>query len=74
MNELQRIRQLFSESIETKQAALPVLEEPLGLAAELMTEALLSGRKILSCGNGGSAADAAREVAARPSSRVQAPV
>lgn len=58
MNELQRIRQLFSQSIETKQAALPVLEEPLGLAAELMTEALLSGRKILSCGNGGSAADA----------------
>jgi len=36
MNELQRIRQLFAQSIEVKQTALPLLEEPIELAAELM--------------------------------------
>lgn len=40
-------------AIETLRAQLPVLER---IAAE-MTQALLSGKKVLWCGNGGSAAD-----------------
>jgi phosphoheptose isomerase len=35
------------------------LESQIGKAAELITNCLTSGRKVLACGNGGSAADAA---------------
>src|SRR5579864_9760602 len=35
------------------------LEEPLLRAADLITSCLAGGRKLLVCGNGGSAADAA---------------
>jgi D-sedoheptulose 7-phosphate isomerase len=38
--------------------SLSALEEPLGRAAELVLCALTSGKKILICGNGGSASDA----------------
>jgi phosphoheptose isomerase len=58
MDDLQRVQQLFSESIEVKHAALQCLDRPLCDAASLMSDALLSGHKILTCGNGGSAADA----------------
>lgn len=34
------------------------LEEPLQRAARLVTDCLMSGKKVLTCGNGGSAADA----------------
>ncbi len=54
----QRIRDHFLESIETKQRALGVIAPLVGRAAELASAALLENRKILSCGNGGSAADA----------------
>jgi phosphoheptose isomerase len=37
---------------------LPALEAPLERAAALVLEALLAGRKLLICGNGGSASDA----------------
>lgn len=53
----ERVRRHFEESIATKQAATalaPVIVE----AAALMTRSLLEDGKILSCGNGGSAADA----------------
>ena len=53
-----KVQQLFSASIETKQQAQPVLAEPIAHAVELMVSALRRGNKILSCGNGGSAADA----------------
>lgn len=53
-----KVQQLFSASIETKQQAQPVLAEPIAHAVELMVAALRRGNKILSCGNGGSAADA----------------
>jgi D-sedoheptulose 7-phosphate isomerase len=49
---------LFEESIRTKQAAAPLLAEPLARAARLIVERLLQGAKVLSCGNGGSAGDA----------------
>lgn len=54
----QRIREHFHESIETKQRAVDVLAPVVVRAAELAGTALAGGGKILSCGNGGSAADA----------------
>src|SRR5690554_6252718 len=53
-----RIRQLFTDSIETKTRAMDVLGPPIEQASQLMVNALLNERKILSCGNGGSAGDA----------------
>ena len=58
MNPIKLIEQTFAESIKTKQDALPVIAGPVSDAALLMTSALVSGNKILTCGNGGSAADA----------------
>lgn len=53
-----RINKHFVESIEAKRRALEVLAAPIAQAIELMTAALANDRKILACGNGGSAADA----------------
>ncbi|APZ42132.1 phosphoheptose isomerase [Acidihalobacter ferrooxydans] len=53
-----RIQQHFTDSIATKQRALEVLAEPIERAAQRMTQAIIEGHKILSCGNGGSAGDA----------------
>ena len=50
--------QLFEASIETKHAAKEILADPIAAAVERMTTAFSAGNKILSCGNGGSAADA----------------
>ena len=55
---LQRVRQMFAESIETKMKAAETLPEAIIAAGECMVESLLNGGKILSCGNGGSAGDA----------------
>jgi len=55
---LARVRRQFQESAQTKLDAMEVLAEPLALSAELMAHCLLANGKILSCGNGGSAADA----------------
>jgi len=48
----------FTESANLKLAASQALVAPLARGAELMAETLRAGGKILSCGNGGSAADA----------------
>jgi D-sedoheptulose 7-phosphate isomerase len=53
-----RIAAHFAESAQLKLAAAEALTEPLVRASHLMVETLRSGGKILSCGNGGSAADA----------------
>lgn len=53
-----RIAAHFQDSIEAKQAALPVLVGPIHSAAEKMVASLQAGGKILTCGNGGSAGDA----------------
>ncbi|HEV3008546.1 MAG TPA: phosphoheptose isomerase [Burkholderiales bacterium] len=53
-----RIAAHFAESANLKLAASQALTEPLARAAQLMVDALRGGGKILSCGNGGSAADA----------------
>ncbi len=53
-----RIGRQFTESAETKLRAIEQLAAPIARAAELMVKSLLANGKILSCGNGGSAADA----------------
>ncbi len=58
MNLLERIEKNFNESIATKQAAATTLQNPIALAAQIITQSLLAGGKTLSCGNGGSAGDA----------------
>ncbi|HET7649684.1 MAG TPA: phosphoheptose isomerase [Gammaproteobacteria bacterium] len=52
-----RVIRLFNDSIATKQAALNTLVTPIVNAGRLMASALKAGNKIMSCGNGGSAAD-----------------
>jgi len=54
----ERIGGHFRESIDVKQKAVEVLTAPIHLAGDAMVQCLLNGGKILSCGNGGSAADA----------------
>lgn len=58
MNLSERIAQQFVDSIDTKKRSLELLADPIERAVELMTAALSNDRKILACGNGGSAADA----------------
>ncbi len=55
---IEQIRQHFLDSIETKQRSVDELAPEIARAGHLMSMALLDGHKILSCGNGGSAADA----------------
>ncbi len=54
----ERIQQHFQHSIETKVNSQSVLPPAIERASQLMVNALLSGGKILTCGNGGSAGDA----------------
>lgn len=58
MSVVKIIEETFAASIKTKQEALAVIAGPISDAALLMTGSVLAGNKILSCGNGGSAADA----------------
>lgn len=53
-----RIINQFTDSIQTKQDALGELCELIELASQRMVAALLNDRKILTCGNGRSAASA----------------
>lgn len=55
---VENIKKSFTESIQTKIAAAEALPEPIAKAAKMMIDALIRGNKILSCGNGGSAAAA----------------
>ena len=52
-----RIRDQFEESVELKRLARETMSEPLAAAVALLIAALDADRKILICGNGGSAAD-----------------
>lgn len=58
MNPQDHVKQLFRDSIQTKQDALEILADPIAAGAQVMINTLVSGGKIMSCGNGGSAADA----------------
>ena len=53
-----RVKKHFFDSIETKQKAAATMSEDIVRAIKLMHQALSSEKKILACGNGGSAADA----------------
>jgi D-sedoheptulose 7-phosphate isomerase len=52
------IEQHFRDSIATKEQGALVLPPKIDAAAKLMINALIDNKKILSCGNGGSAGDA----------------
>ena len=58
MDPVQRVIENFNDSIKLKTDAAPVLAPLIANAADLMAKCLLQEHKILSCGNGGSAADA----------------
>lgn len=58
MEIISHIKNLFQQSIETKQRSQEALAPVIAHAAEMMADSLLNERKILSCGNGGSACDA----------------
>jgi len=58
MDLFQRIKHNFDESVQTKIASRDALVDAIAQAGELIVQCLLGNHKILSCGNGGSAADA----------------
>jgi D-sedoheptulose 7-phosphate isomerase len=58
MDPVERIRRHFSECADLMARSGAALAEPIARAAQLMTHCLLQERKLLVCGNGGSAADA----------------
>lgn len=58
MTSLEIIDRLFAASIDSKRVSAPVLGKPIADAAAAMVDCLRAGGKVLSCGNGGSAADA----------------
>ena len=57
MDLITRISENFSESAHLKLQAMDALAGPIAAAAERMVQCLKRDGKILSCGNGGSAAD-----------------
>jgi D-sedoheptulose 7-phosphate isomerase len=52
-----RIRQQFTDSAQTKLAAVDTMAAPIAAAVEAMVAAIRAGGKIMACGNGGSAGD-----------------
>jgi D-sedoheptulose 7-phosphate isomerase len=58
MDLISRINQHFTDSAQLKLQAMELLAGPLASASEHMVQCLMKEGKILSCGNGGSAADA----------------
>lgn len=53
-----RVKHHFVESMNTLREAMEPMAPLIAAAGERMAQALLADRKILACGNGGSAADA----------------
>lgn len=60
MDSIRRIQDNFKEGIDIKLKSCDLLAPLIARAAEMMTACLLSERRIYSCGNGGSAAEAQR--------------
>lgn len=58
MDLISQISQHFTDSAQLKLQAMELLAGPLASASERMVQCLMKEGKILSCGNGGSAADA----------------
>ena len=57
MDLISRISHHFTESAHLKLQAMDALAAPIASAAERMAQCLMRDGKIMSCGNGGSAAD-----------------
>jgi phosphoheptose isomerase len=55
---IQRVGALFAEHMQLSAEAAETQASPIALAAECIVNSLLGGGKVLSCGNGSSAADA----------------
>jgi D-sedoheptulose 7-phosphate isomerase len=53
-----RVSRHFSDSAQTKLAAIDALAPQIVRATQVMVQCLMANGKILACGNGGSAADA----------------
>lgn len=53
-----RVKDIFEDSIQTTRSVIDELSPLIADAATQMFQALVAGRKIMACGNGGSAADA----------------
>ena len=58
IDHLERIRGHFNDSAALKQMAAQTMAAPIARAGAILTDCLFADGKILSCGNGGSAADA----------------
>ncbi len=58
MNIEKNIASLFEDSINTKKDSITVLTPKIAIATKIMADAIKNKNKIMSCGNGGSAADA----------------
>lgn len=58
MDLISRISLQFHDSAQAKIRAVEELAGPIAASVETMVQALMAGGKIMSCGNGGSAADA----------------
>ena len=58
MDLVARVRQQFEDSVATHLESIEAVAPSIARAAELVTAQLLGERKLLACGNGGSAADA----------------
>lgn len=58
MDLVSRVVEHFSESAHLKLECMDALAPPIAAAAQLMVDCLKADGKILTCGNGGSAADA----------------
>ncbi|MGZ5047086.1 MAG: phosphoheptose isomerase [Usitatibacter sp.] len=57
MDHVANLRKHFDEGIELRQRMAQTLPAKLARAGEALAQALKAGKKVLSCGNGGSAAD-----------------
>lgn len=58
MDPIERVSAHFQASIDVKQQSAAMLAPAIARAAARIATAVTSGHKVLSCGNGGSAADA----------------
>lgn len=58
MDPIERVTALFAESVKLNAEAAANQAAPIAMAAQCIVTSLLGGGKMLSCGNGGSAADA----------------
>ena len=58
MKKESRIEELFQASIETKKTTLDAVKKNIVEASELLCQTFQNQHKVLTCGNGGSAADA----------------